>query len=223
MITGILGGEFVTASENLSLVTIHWADTRYYGQTLWWDVLATFRPSFLFPERRAESITNQFNMQLYRDVFASGGGQGFTLVGEGYVNFGVFGVVLWFVLIGLFARLLYMGSSKGLLGMASYVMAMPVLMIATRGDLSNIMSQCTKHIFLPIGLIALTGRVLSGRKSPRVSASGMAGRRAGLLAEARYPGPLSPVGLPVAGAVHPGPYALTRLIVAREHPDFRQH
>jgi len=199
-VSTMLNSEFVSASQNLPLVLVNWADTRFYGQTLWWDILITGRPTFLFPERSTESITNQFNIQFYREVFASGGGQGFTLVGEGYANFGPLGVVLWFTLVGLFVKVLYARTSKSFLNVIAYIMASSVLMIATRGDMSIIMSQCTKHIFLPLGLIALPSYLLLSRKRIRSLAPGMAGALGGLPAAVRYPRPLSPVASPSVGA-----------------------
>lgn len=159
LLVRVLKGEFVSASENLSLVIARWGDTRYYGQTLVWDLVAAVRPSFLFPDRKTESVTNQFNIQMFQSVFASGGGQGFTLIGEGYVNFGAAGVVLWFMLVGLFVRFFYQRSGRSLLAMIAYVMATPLLMISTRGDMSNIMSQFGKHVLLPLILVAIVGRM----------------------------------------------------------------
>ena len=87
--------------------------------------------------------------------------------------------MLWFLLIGLFVKYLYIHSAGGFLSTVAYVMATPVLMIATRGDLSIVMSQFTKHVALPLLLIAAVGRLLSTRTQfrrwvPRI-ASGRAG------------------------------------------------
>jgi oligosaccharide repeat unit polymerase len=147
-VAGVLQSEFVSASQNLSLVAVNWADTRYRGQSLV-DLRA-----LLPPAKPPPSITGDFNAQFFREVYASGGGLGFTIIGEGYANFGVAGVVLWFLLIGLFVKYLHACCTKGFLSVVAYVVATPLLMIATRGDLSIIMSQFTKHVALPLLLIA---------------------------------------------------------------------
>jgi oligosaccharide repeat unit polymerase len=201
-VSEVLHSEFVSASQNLSLVIVAWADTRYYGQTLWWDLLITLQPTFLFPNNRPSSITTEFNAQLYREVLANGGGEGFTLVGEGYTNFGPLGVVLWFALIGLFVKRLYLRSARGLLAVITYVMVTPVLMFATRGDLSNIMSQCTKHVLLPVLLITFADHLLSRRE--RLSGHlEWPGRLPMVPFDTREPAPLRPFGTPVAGRTKP--------------------
>lgn len=157
-----LSDEPVSASRNLD-VLLHQTDVRgrFGGITLWWDIRRMFLPSSFFPE--ADDPTTWFNRTFYRRVVARGGGEGFTLVGEGYMNFGALGVILWFAGLGAFARLLYARGSRSPTWLLVYVTTMPIIIYVTRADLGNLLAQFTKHVLLPLGAI-LAMRMLSRRR-----------------------------------------------------------
>jgi len=158
----VLQTEFVSASENLAELLGRLGSTRLYGETVLWDLAQLMRPALIYQERSTRTPTNWFNDLVYPDVFRSGGGQGFTLVGEGYINFGPAGVFIWFLGFALFTRFLYVRAGHGVAWLSMYVVAMPLLAYVTRADFSNLLSQFLKHVCLPLAAILVPGMICRG-------------------------------------------------------------
>lgn len=157
----VLGDEFITGSENLQLfLTSMGAGPFYYGETLLWDLERASLPGFVYPS--SVDPTSHFNQLFFPEVLEQGGGRGFTLVGEGYMNFGPLGVALWFVVLGLFVRYLYAKGSRNTTWLVVYVVSMPLVTIVIRADFSNLIAQFSKHILLPVLVIYLGQTVLGG-------------------------------------------------------------
>ncbi len=169
----VLGDEFLTGSENLQTVIQNPPRHYYWGETLWWDVKQAFLLGFLLPSGTGPSPTLRFNEEFFPDVVAQGGGRGFTLVGEGYMNFGAAGVVLWFVLLGGFVGYLYRQSARNPVWLTMYIVTMPLVVYITRADFSNLLSQFGKHVALPMLAIYVGRRYfvtegLKERRSPLI-------------------------------------------------------
>jgi oligosaccharide repeat unit polymerase len=158
----LFADEFVSASENLQLLIQKSPLPFYPGETLLWDLEQTFLPGFLF--RSGPAPTTQFNLLFFPEVFEQGGGRGFTLVGEGYMNFGAVGVALWYLLLGLFVRYLYSKGSCNFMWLIIYIVSMPIIVYATRADFSNILSPFIKHMVLPVIVILIGERLVIGCK-----------------------------------------------------------
>lgn len=156
----IFGGEFITASENLQLLIHESPWPFFFGETLWWDLKRAFIPGFLFPY--GPSPQSLFNMHFFPEVVAIGGGRGFTLVGEGYMNLGAAGVIIWFLLLALFVRYLYAKGSKNIMWLIVYVVSMPLVVYVTRADFANLLSQFVKHIGVPVIAIVIGMQLVSG-------------------------------------------------------------
>lgn len=75
-------------------------------------------------------------------------GQGFTLVGEGYINFGYFGVIIEYIIVGLFIRVLYLNNNKNIYTLFIYISCIPIFIYANRADLSNVFSPFVRHVLL---------------------------------------------------------------------------
>jgi len=163
-----LGDEFLTGSENLQTVIQNPPPHYYLGETLWWDVKQAFLPGFLLPSGTGPAPTLRFNEEFFPDIVAQGGGRGFTLVGEGYMNFGAAGVVVWFVLLGAFVGYLHKKSTGSLVWLIMYIVTMPLVVYITRADFSNLLSQFGKHVALPVVAIYVGRRYLvTGGSNPR--------------------------------------------------------
>lgn len=152
-VTRVLGDEFITASDNLRLLIDNPPWEPLHGETLIWDVHQTLLSGTLFRTAEGVSPQQKFNEIFFPSVVAKGGGRGFTLVGEGYVNFGLPGAVLWYLLLGGLVSYVYRRASTSIPWMVGYVVAMPLVVYVTRADFSNLMSQSLKHIALPLALI----------------------------------------------------------------------
>jgi oligosaccharide repeat unit polymerase len=157
--------EFLTASENLQTIlneTHRWSYCR--GESLLWDLARAFTPSSVY--QHTPELQIRFNRIFWPEIVAEGGGRGFTLVGEGYMNLGAFGVMVWFLLMGLFVRGLYAVSRRGLPGLAVYVMSMPIAVYVIRSDFSALLTQFTRHVFFPVLAVILIQKLLD-RVAPR--------------------------------------------------------
>lgn len=173
-LVGALGDEFLAGSENLQTVIENPPRHYYWGATLWWDVKQAFLPGFLFPSGTGPAPTIRFNEEFFPEVVAQGGGRGFSLVAEGYMNFGAAGVILWFLLLGGFVGYLYRKSSNNVVWLTMYIVAMPLIVYVTRADLSNLFSQFGKHIALPVAVIYLARNFFTQGLHPTRPLPGMA-------------------------------------------------
>lgn len=159
-----LTSDFQSASKNLQILLLdESAKGKFKG--------ATFITSFL----RAFNLDKVLGI----DAFSSGGwynetyfeagraGQGFTLVGDGYVNFGYIGIIILFIFVGISVRFLYKQSNKGIYCFVFYILSIPVFMYAIRADLANILSPLIKQNLLTIILLRLILKVLYGAQKSR--------------------------------------------------------
>lgn len=146
-ISDIFNGEFRSASRNLNtLINNQDGWSYFYGETIIWDLkIAT-----IFD---AVSPGAWFNQTFYPNLVARGGGNGFSLVGEGYMNFGTLGVVLWFAMLGLLLKYLYKKAHVGLIWSIIYIALIPIVVYSIRGDFATILTHFTKHIAFPLILI----------------------------------------------------------------------
>ena len=169
-IAKVLSDEFVTAGRNLQvLVENSHAWSFFEGRTILWDIQRAIIPNAVFPEAGL-TPTDWFNTLFYDDLVSRGGGVGFTLVGEGYMNFGWLGVVVWFAITGGFLRVLYQRSARDVLWLAIYVVAMPLAIYAVRADLAALLSQFGKHILLPAVALRATAAMMRTVVPVRVAA-----------------------------------------------------
>jgi oligosaccharide repeat unit polymerase len=159
----VLGDELLSASDNLRFLIQEGVPQYFYGETLLWDLRQVVTLSaFANDKSVAPAPTIYFNNTFYPEVVARGGGRGFTLVGEGYMNFGVAGAAIWYLGLGMFIRFLYRRACRNVLWLVTYSLAMPLTIYVTRADLSNLISPFLKHIALPLLVICSLQRAPLG-------------------------------------------------------------
>jgi oligosaccharide repeat unit polymerase len=148
----IFSDEFISASRNFTeLVSRHDIWNYYCGKTLIGDILRSLSFGFLKVNRTySKSATQIFNEIFNPSLIQRGGGHGFSILGEGYMNFGIYGVVIWSIMLGLIIRMLYYNSNKNPFCLAIYILSIPIIIYAIRADFANILSQSIKHVYLPI-------------------------------------------------------------------------
>lgn len=162
IVVGALSDEPATASRNLDvLLSQPDAEGKEGGRTLLQDIRRAALPSSFFPQ--GDDPTSVFNRTFYPNYVAGGGGVGFTLVGEGYLNFGALGVGMWFAFLGLVIRALYSRSAHSPIWLVAYVTMVPIAVYIIRADFSNLMAQSTKHVLIPIMLLYAGRSVLRNR------------------------------------------------------------
>lgn len=157
----ILNDEFYTASSNLALLIYREDEWRpfKYGKTLLWDLQRSILPGTLV--RWGPNPGSWFNHTFFPKVVEMGGGQGFTFIGEGYMNFGVFGAWLWLFFLGLSTRWLYYMGSRYIFWQIIYIASMPLFAFITRGDFSVLFAQLIKHLIFPAFAIFITKSILT--------------------------------------------------------------
>ena len=85
---------------------------------------------------------------------------GFTLVGEGYLNGGYFGIVMIFMLTGFLMRFLYINAQRNIYGMLIYLYMIPIFIYSTRADFANILSPLLKYAILGTLVIVFIDRMV---------------------------------------------------------------
>jgi oligosaccharide repeat unit polymerase len=157
----IFNTEFASAGRNIHYVIARGIDD-YGGATFIGDVKRYF--SFIYPEQ--QSTTAWFNDYI-RNSFGEGGtsGWGFSLVAEGYVNFGWYGPAVLFFFLGVVTALVYRVARLKDYGFIFYLLYIPTLIYVLRADLSNLLSLAFKVNFALVLLMYLGNRLLTVRSS----------------------------------------------------------
>lgn len=178
-VIGFLRGEFMSAGRNIDTIVSHndsW--TPFLGETFLWDATRSIVPAFVM---KIDNSVSWFMKMFHPDILAIGQGYGFSLAAEGYINFGYVGVILVYCVVSWLIAWLYNRSYSGSLGMIVYVLAAPLFVYATRGDMSSILSPLLKQILLPVSVMWFIsyflvrrsrGVSVLGRPSPADGAEG---------------------------------------------------
>ena len=157
LVVKLLESDFHAAGLNFN--TLITGKDRYdlkYGETWIYDVVRPF--DMVLPI----DISNFGVMQWYQNLFYPGKitGMGFTLPGEGYVNFGIVGVVIQMIAVAVIVNFLYKASCRSGLFLSLYICLIPIFMYANRADLANILSPLVKML-IPLSIFYI---VMNKRK-----------------------------------------------------------
>jgi len=119
-------------------------------------VKGVFSYDQIFKDIQRVFISNtESTLGWYNDLFFSytKTGYGFTLVGEGYVIDELLGIIVLFIIIGIFVRCLYQLANKNIYMKTLYIYSIPNVIYSIRADLTNIFSPILKHIILALVVI----------------------------------------------------------------------
>jgi oligosaccharide repeat unit polymerase len=161
-LASILSSDFGAASRNLNtLINNKDSWSYFYGETFWWDIKVVLN--------MGSSPGMWFNKTFYSDLINRGGGNGFTLIGEGYMNFGIFGVILVFASLALFLKFLYIKATTNIIWLAIYVTSIPIVIYSLRADVATILTQISKHVAIPLLTIYIVKHILEKSKANQTS------------------------------------------------------
>ena len=165
MLVMAAGNEFMTAGNNLAMLVTRVPGEFPFqdGTTLVNDVARALRVGFLVGAD-ADNTTAIYNRLMFPENTERGGGQGFTLVGTGYFNFGTAGAVMIMVVFGAVIRLIYRWASTSAFGLLFFLGFLPVAISAPRNDLSLPLSQGLKHVLLPLVLMMVVSYLRDRRR-----------------------------------------------------------
>lgn len=153
-----LNNEFASSGKNI-LYLLERGVTGYGWEIFINDILRVFS----FIGTNSLSATAWFN-EVLRNDYGDGGtsGWGFSMVGEGYIAFGILGIVLLFVVLGLITALLF-NRIHNRFFFCLYLLYIPVFIYVLRADLSNFLSLNFKvNTFLLLVLFGLM-RLMSNK------------------------------------------------------------
>lgn len=145
-----LDGEFISAGRNLQILISNDCYNLFKGKMLLNDFIRIFYPTKI-------SHQTWFNETFFSSSHTTK--YGFTLIGEGYVNGGIFGIILIFLIVGILIRYLYLNSNKSSYNMAAYVYMIPLFVYAMRADIANIVSPLLKYVLLGLGVIKILEKI----------------------------------------------------------------
>jgi oligosaccharide repeat unit polymerase len=123
----------------------------FYGETLLWDLARGIIPKFIYVP---PNPTSWFNDLFFSSLRSTGGANGFSLLAEGYINFGYLGIGIWYVALSLFAYGFYRYSRSSIFTLACYLYMIPFMIHVQRADFSNLISPFWKQLLIPVILLS---------------------------------------------------------------------
>jgi len=104
-------------------------DLNLYGSS-YYDAIA----SLIYPFYDADNLSIWYVKNFEFDVFAKGGGRGFSNVLEAYLNFGILGVFFVFLILGFIAYLFQLKAKKSIYMFFPYVFSLSFIHRIFRSD-----------------------------------------------------------------------------------------
>lgn len=154
----IFNGEFLSAGRNFETVLNTYGQWDFfYGETILWDLARSVIPGFIYT---VQNSIGWFNNTFHPDIVAIGRGYGFSFIAEGYINFGYFGIVIWYLILSMVIHFLYKNSQRSTYWFIGYIYMIPYFIYIQRGDLSNFISPLLKQLIVFTILFILLNSVL---------------------------------------------------------------
>ena len=146
--TGELGSHFFVLSTVLESVDRVWFGSTYIA------ALLSLIPQAIYPDRPLPP-TSWFTMTFFPEVYAVGGGFGFSFVAEAYMNFSLCGPLIVGVACGILLRNLYsvlVESGRWHMGRAMYAAMTPLLFLLVRSDTVTTLKVFLGAVVTPVAL-----------------------------------------------------------------------
>ena len=159
LIINFLSSDFSAHTRNLQALV----ENRTEG-VLGFQYLLSDISRILFAMMDIPNTARWFNDDIMPRYHLSGGGYGFTIIGEGYVTLGIVGIIFVMFVASYFLRYLYLNSTKSALYLALYIYMLPQCIYATRQDLICIFSPFIKHALLGFVLLKIIKNIFYGSK-----------------------------------------------------------
>lgn len=97
------------------------------------------------------------NSLWYHDRILTGAksGYGFSMVADGYMELGILGVIILYVILGLIIKKTYKKSADSMLGLVFYIVLVPIFIYSTRATLLYFTNYVIKYILLPVIMLSV--------------------------------------------------------------------
>lgn len=163
VLESILGGEFASAGRNLQILVQNGMDSIFINNnTFFTDIKFTFT-NLPFINGDVVTPTSWFNNTFYFDYVQRGGGKGFSLIGEGYINGGYLGVAVWFIILALIVRYVYKKSTRNYVWFVAYLLIIPLSIYCLRADFAIYFSHILKYIVIPLSILIVYDNVKNNK------------------------------------------------------------
>lgn len=158
----VLSGPDISAFDKLQILSSEWRREPVLGSTL--VAAATmYIPRAWFPDKPL-SGNLFFSEQMFPERYAQGAAvEGVSLFGEGYINFGLVGIPLAGLLLGVIVGAPALVATRGPLLLLTYALTVGRIPGLVRGDLAYGLSGMAILLALALPLIAL-GRAFTRRE-----------------------------------------------------------
>jgi oligosaccharide repeat unit polymerase len=158
-------GEFLAGGRNLETI-LQYEEPKRYGMSLINDITRAIIPPFIV---QVENSVGWFAYKYHYNLVRIGQGLGFSIIAEGYLNFGFAGIFLWFTVISIIIIVLHNKTGNQYV-LLLYVFMIPNFIYAIRGDFSTILSPMVKQIIIPIIFLKIISyiyyeTIISNRRS----------------------------------------------------------
>lgn len=153
----VFSNEFISAGRNVYSLMYYGVD--HSLSFLFGDVLRAFIPSVFMSDFDIQSTGSWFN-SVYRvnNNFSGTAGWGFTIIGQGYLISGYWGVFVIMSIIAIIISLFYRRCYKSEYWYVFYLIALTTYIYIIRADFANLLSQVFK-----IGGLSVLGVYLAHR------------------------------------------------------------
>ncbi|WP_027326257.1 O-antigen polymerase [Bacteroides pyogenes] len=160
IIEGIFQGEFLSSGHNIEVLLVNKNSWDFqYGKSLVNDILRVVVPSSIV---KVDNSTGWYNKR-YNLRIDEGFGAGFSYVGEGYLQAGYCGIVIWILILLFIIKKLYLKHLETVFGFSAYVFMIGLIIYAMRGDLSYVISPLVKQVLFGYLFIRLLYKFFGNR------------------------------------------------------------
>src|SRR5699024_1311419 len=152
-IHNFLNSDFSAAGSNFQLLLNNSWTEGYFGfKLIFNDIIQGIVP-FVSKGNVGVWFNDTFHYNSYSRAF--------TLVGEGYVVGGIYGVIILFLLLSFIIRYLYKSSVKNAYCMSMYIYSIPTIILTFRSSLGVAFREMFRISLLSLGLLLLLYLIIS--------------------------------------------------------------
>ena len=157
---GLLQGDFASAGNNLYNI-IYYTNEYHNGERFINDIYRVFSSNLFGINEGAISSTKWYHMYFLN---TNGAGRGFSIVAEGYLDFGYIGIILLMGMIGFFLQVLYRYRYLNSLMYVYYIFTLITACYCIRADMANFISNSIKFGLIPLLFISFCKLVFARGK-----------------------------------------------------------
>lgn len=159
IIVAFLDSDFASAGFNFNYLLNNDAGSILKGRSYVYD--------FLSPVDGVVDLKKYSSTMWYTDQYwkTRKTGLGFSMIGEGYANFGIFGIVLQMLIIARLIKFFYLRSNRNGYYFVIYVGLMALSLYSCRQALGNIISPWVKYYIVMTVAVYFMNRVVLKEKT----------------------------------------------------------